>query len=142
MKCNNCNHYHASTEPYVCTLLSCTCNDTTFERYDEKKSFQYYISVIEQFDTIYAKIKYLLEEIPKFRNYGNKQFVFAYWHYNNNFCPGMKLEIPIYNELDDPESIRRCKQKIVRQHPELAPDEKIRSFQTIKQNAIEEWIKQ
>ena len=51
MKCNNCNHHHSETSPHVCTLLQCTCDENSFEHYDEKKSFQYYISVIEQFET-------------------------------------------------------------------------------------------
>ncbi len=142
MNCNNCNHHHASTEPMVCTLLNCTCDENSFEPYLEQKSFQYYTSVIEQFDTIHKKIKYLLTEIPEFRNYTNKQFVFAYWHYNNNFCPGMKLEIPTYQELVDPETIRRCKQKVVADNPELTPDEKTESFKGIKKTAIEEWVTQ
>ena len=91
---------------------------------------------------IHEKIKYLLEEIPEFRNYSNKQFVFAYWHYNNNFCPGMKLEIPTYQELADPETIRRCKQKVVEQNPLLASDEKTMSSKNTKKIAIEEWVTQ
>jgi len=138
-KCNNCTHYHASTEPFVCTLLNCSCDENSFEPYIEKKSFQYYTSVIESFESVHEKIKYLLTEIPEFRNYTNKDFVFAFWHYNNNFCPGMKLEIPIYTELADPETIRRCKQKVVEENPELGAD-KIQSFKNIKQKAIEDWV--
>ena len=140
MRCDNCNHHHAETQPHVCTLLQCACDENSFEAHEEKKSFQYYVSVIEQFETVHEKIKYLLEEIPEFRNYSNKQFVFTYWHYNNNFCPGMRLEIPIYQELIDPETIRRCKQKVVEQNPLLASDEKTKSSKNIKKTAIEEWV--
>jgi hypothetical protein len=143
MKCNNCSHYHAATEPHVCTLLNCKCDENTFEPYQERRSFQYYTSVIEQFETLYDKIKYLLEEIPELRNYGNKDFVFAYWHYNNNFCPGMKLEIPVYKELNDPESIRRCKQKVVENNPHLkSTDESLNNAKSTKKIAIEEWVTQ
>ena len=40
----------------------------------------------------------------------------------------MKLDISTYTELDDPESIRRCKQKVVEDHPELDADEKTKSM--------------
>jgi len=136
-KCANCNHHHAAVEPQVCTLLNCTCDENSFK---DSKSFEYYTSVIEQFETIHEKIKYLLDEIPAFRSLNNKQFIFAYWHYNNNFCPGMHLAIPTYHELADPETIRRCKQKVVEQNPHLKSDENLQSKKDAKKIAIEEWL--
>lgn len=140
-KCNNCTHPHATTEPQVCTWLNCNCDENSFQPYIEKKSFQYYTSVIAKHNAIHKTIKYLLTEIPEFRNYSNKDFIFTFWHYNNGFCPGMKLEIPMYKELVDPETIRRCKQKVVEENPELEAD-KIQSFKNTKQKAIEEWVTQ
>ena len=94
------------------------------------------------FSNVADKIKYLLDEIPKFRDLTNKQFVFAYWHYNNNFCPGMKLEIPVYSKLTDPETIRRCKQKVVENNPSLAASDEFSNLKNTKKIAIEDWVTQ
>ena len=98
------------------------------------------MDVINTFTNIADKIKYLLTEIPTFRNLSNKQFIFAYWHYNNGFCPGMKLDIPTYHNLTDPETIRRCKQKVVENNPTLASGGTMNSQKKIKKSAIEDWL--
>lgn len=141
MKCNTCNHYHTTTEPKVCTLLDCNCDPADFTPYIEKKSFEYYLDVMNSFDTVSQKVRYLLSEFKDFRNYTNKQFIFAYWHYNDNFCPGMRLDIKTYHNLHDPETIRRVRQKLVADNPTLAPfDEEFITKKTTKQVAIEEWV--
>jgi len=142
-KCGKCNHYHRSdNDTKVCTLIDCSCDITTFEFEIETKSVNYYQSVIQRFTSIQERINYLLTEIPKFRDLDNKPFVFAYWHYNNNFCPGMMLDIPTYSQLTDPESIRRCKQKVVENNPTLAASDKLTSLKNTKRGAIEEWLTQ
>ena len=142
-KCSICHHYHRSdNDTKVCTLLSCSCDITKFQPELETKSLDYYQSVINSFETIAEKIKYLLQEIPQFRDLNNKQFIFAYWHYNNNFCPGMKLEIPVYIELTDPETIRRCKQKVVENNPTLAASEKLSNLKNTKEIAVMDWVTQ
>lgn len=142
-KCQRCTHFHRSdNDTKVCTLLDCSCDITTFEPEIETKSLDYYQNVIQTFTTIQDKIKYLLTEIPKFRDLNNKQFVFAYWYYNNRFCPGMALDIPTYSQLTDPETIRRCKQKVVENDPTLGASNEISNLKNTKKVAIEEWLTQ
>lgn len=142
-KCSICHHFHhPDNDTKVCTLLSCSCDITKFQPELETKSLDYYQSVLNTFDDIAGKVKYLLEEIPQFRDLTNKQFVFAYWHYNNNFCPGMKLEIPVYTKLTDPETITRCKRKVVENNPTLAASETLSNLKNAKQVAIMEWVTQ
>jgi hypothetical protein len=87
------------------------------------------------------KIEYILKNIPAFRNLTNKQFVFAFWHYNNNFTTGMQLDGRTYLALPDPESIRRCRQKIVQNNPELGPnDEKFIDEKIHKEYGILQWV--
>ncbi len=142
-KCSTCHHYHESDgDTKVCTLLDCSCDITKFQPELETKSLDYYQNVINTFSNIADKIKYLLDEIPQFRDLTNKQFIFAYWHYNNNFCPGMKLEISTYSHLTDPETIRRCKQKVVENNPTLAASDEFTNLKNTKKTAIEEWLTQ
>jgi len=142
-KCGACGHFHhPDNDTKVCTLIDCNCDITKFEPEIETKSLNYYQNVINGFNTIQEKIKYLLTEIPKFRDLGNKQFIFAYWHYNDNFCPGMILDIQTYHNLTDPETIRRCKQKCVEQNPLLAASNEVNEFKNTKKSAIEEWLLQ
>ena len=142
-KCSVCHHFHRSdNDTKVCTLLSCSCDITKFQPELETKSFNQYVQVINSFTNIADKIKYLLEEIPQFRDLTNKQFIFAYWHYNNGFCPGMTLDIPTYSQLTDPETIRRCKQKVVENNPTLAASDKMSNLKNTKKIAIEEWLTQ
>ncbi len=142
-KCSTCGHLHRSDDDTkVCTLLSCMCDITKFQPEIETQTLDYYQSVLKTFTKVADKVQYLLTEIPEFRNLNNKEFLFAYWHYNFGFCPGMKLEVPVYHKLTDSETIRRCKQKVVEENPELAASSEVASFKGIKKTAIEEWITQ
>ncbi len=136
-KCSTCGHYHKSdNDTKVCTLLSCMCDITKFQPIIETKSLDYYQQVISQMETNQEKIEYLLKEIPEFRNYTNKEFVFAFWHYNFGYVP----PLDVYIKLTDPETIRRCKQKVVEQNPTLNASEKLNHKKSIKKGAIEEWV--
>ena len=49
----------------------------------------------------------------------------------------------IYHDLEDPENIRRCKQKLVEKNPEFAStDKKLVQAKGIKKTALEEWLYQ
>jgi len=141
-KCSTCGHYHQpDNDTKVCTLLSCTCDITKFTPEIKTKSFAQYNRAINSFTKVADKIRYLLEEIPQFRELTNKQFVFAYWHYNNGFCPGMELHISTYYDLTDPETIRRCKQKVVETNPDLAASDEVTDKKSEKKLAVEEWLR-
>ena len=149
-----CSHTdHANTVPTVCKNLDCNCEnylevgdnsqDTVTKDHGvsvKTYSISDHQRIIESYDTIYDKIKYLLREIPVFRSLTNKQFVFAFWHYSFGFSPGMVLDTVTYNQLTDPESIRRCKQKVVENHPELQASDEMLYKKDNKQLAIMNWV--
>ena len=118
-KCNNCDHYHAPTEPFVCTLLQCDCDEKSFvpkdENIGELKSFAYYQNVIQRLEEIEERIRYMLEVIPGMRNTDDWEFVNQYWHYYLNFCTGMVFSGEIFNTIHNeaqPDSLTRMRRKI------------------------------
>jgi len=140
-KCTTCGHLHRSdNDTKICTLLECMCDITKFQPQLETKSISHYQQILESYDNIYDKVKYLLEEIPAFRNLTNKELVFSFWHYHFGWTPGMILDIPTYSKLTDPESILRCKRKVVENHSELGADEKTLNKKYEKQLAIMDWV--
>jgi len=142
-KCSICHHYHKSdNDTKVCTYGICQCDITKFQPELETKSLDYYQSVLKTYADIYDKVEYLLKEIPQFRELTNKEFLFAYWHINFGFAPGMKLEIPVYVKLTDPETVTRCKRKVVENNPTLAAAEKLSNLKNTKEIAIMEWVTQ
>jgi len=83
-------------------------------QYEELKENQTVIprhqKYLEQLEKVEDKVKYILENIPETRNMKNKDFVFLYWHLVS------KLNIisnQVIATLDDPESVRRCRQLLV-----------------------------
>ena len=69
-----------------------------------------HIKYLKQYEKVEDKVKYILINIPETRNLKNKDFVFFYWHLVS------KLNIisnEVIKSLDDPESIRRCRQLLV-----------------------------
>ena len=87
--------------------------------YDELKNNESVIprhqKYLEQYEKVDDKVKYILENIPESKEMKNKDFVFFYWHLVS------KLNIinnDIISRLDDPESIRRCRQLLVQHNPE------------------------
>ena len=142
MKCYACNHHHSETEPHECTLLNCKCDHEKFVAYAGTKSFNFYVKVIASFDTAYEKVEYLIKEVPGFKNLTNKQFVFAYWHYVFGFCPGMVLDIVTYKNLTDPETVTRCKRKVMENNPSIIVNDQLQAKKNTKQVAIMEWVTQ
>jgi len=138
--CTNCQHFHNYYKPsnsYICSESMCFCE--RFESQGINKAD--YDKIKLELDTIKQKITWILENIPEMRELNNKQFVFAYWHYEFNFCPGMILDVKTYYHLTDPETIRRVKQKIVENHPSYGPtNDEFIIQKGIKKGAIEEWI--
>ena len=70
---------------------------------------------LDQLIGVEAKVRYILENIPETKDLKNKDFVFFYWHLVS------KLNIisnEVIKKLDDPESIRRCRQLLVQHNPE------------------------
>lgn len=121
-KCTNCNHYHASTKPHVCTLLNCDkhCDEFSFvpEKSTESentKSFEYYQSVIQKLTDMEERIRYMLECIPGMRNTDDWELENQYWHYYINYCTGMVYTVEIFNIIHNeaqPDSITRMRRKI------------------------------
>ena len=136
MKCNNCNHHHAESEPHVCTLLDCNCDQDSFAPFQETKGIDYYRAVIKKMENTSDRIEYLLKEIPEFRNLNNKERVLVYWHYYSGYV----VPASIKNELTDPETINRSWRKVVEINPILGPsNEELIKSKEIKENSIKEW---
>lgn len=140
LHCLNCEHDHFANQrdnTYPCGNIRCYCRHfiSSENRAEAHKKY------IRSMETLTEKIEYILTNIPAFRNLTNKQFVFAFWHYNNNFTTGMTLDARTYLSLPDPESIRRCKQKIVQHNPELGPnDERFIDEKLAKEYGIWQWV--
>lgn len=136
--CTNCQHEHRDFDGVmVCKERLCFCDK--FEEAGVGKAE--YDKYTKSMDSTFEKIEWMLRNIPAFRELNNKQFIFAFWHYEFNFCPGMVLDIPTYSRLTDPESIRRAKQKIVEKYPELAPtDQTLLIEKAIKEHSLFEWV--
>lgn len=138
--CINCEHEHFPNQrdnTYPCSNIRCNCRHFV-PISDEPEKHKKYIRSMEK---LKDKIEYILQNIPAFRNLTNKQFVFAFWHYNNNFTTGMQLDARTYIALPDPESIRRCRQKIVQNNPDLGPkDEKFIDEKLHKEWGILQWV--
>ncbi len=121
LKCVNCKHYHARTEPQLCTNMYCTCDESNFiplsksVDFDGAKSFEYYQNVIQNMTDIYERIRYMLEFIPDMRNTDDWEFVNQYWHYYLNFCTGMPYTTEIYNRIHneaEPDDLTRMRRKV------------------------------
>jgi len=141
--CVGCKHEHffasdvGENGAWICSDIHCFCRQIE-ELNQIRESYKKYTESIQ---TIHDKIKWLLENIPAFRELENKQFIFAFWHYEHNFCPGMVLDMQTFVKLEDPETIRRAKQKIVENNPDLGPtNDKLLIEKACKKGALEEWI--
>lgn len=137
MTCTCGDHKH-DWETGVCNFPGCWCM-----QYEELKDNQSVIprhqKYLEQLEKVEDRVKYILENIPETRNMKNKDFVFLYWHLVS------KLNI-ISNEvifgLDDPESIRRCRQLLV-QHDvnKYGPtDDLYKSEKNLKESATYQFV--
>ena len=138
--CLKCRHHHEFTNGALyCSEKMCFCDKFTNA---ESLHLTEHQKVLDQMEKVKDKVAYMLENIPELRNLTNKAFVFAYWHYNNNFCTGMVLDVKTFYYLTDPEIIRRTKQKLVEKNPEKygPTDELIDKCKAIKHGGILEWV--
>ncbi len=100
-----------------CKSTSCFC--MMYEHaVGENSVFSGHQKYLDQMTQTEDKVRYLLTNIKFLRNFGNKDFVFAYWV----FCDGLIWNKPItqgmVKTLTDPETIRRVKQKLVEKNKE------------------------
>lgn len=104
-----CGHQDHDWETQVCLSSGCWC--MKFEQaIGDNSVIPNHIKYLEQYEKVEDKVKYILTNIPETRNLKNKDFVFFYWHLVS------KLNIisnEVIKSLDDPESIRRCRQLLV-----------------------------
>lgn len=143
--CINCEHDHFecvnqrdNSRYYPCSNTRCSCRHY-IPISDKPENHKKYIRSITK---IHDKVKYILENIPAFRELTNKQFVFAFWHYNNNFTTGMQLDARTYLALPDPESITRAKRKCVEENKDLGPtNEKTIDEKLAKEWGILQWVR-
>ena len=109
-----CGHSQHDWETGVCIYPGCWCMEYA-ELKNEETVIQRSQKYLDQLEQVEDKVKYILENIPESRNLKNKDFVFLYWHLVS------KLNIisnDIIKRLDDPESIRRCRQLLVQHNKE------------------------
>lgn len=118
-KCGNCDHYHAGSDPNLCTLLHCDCDEKSFRPLCDKingvETFQYYQSVIQKLEDMRERIRYMLLNIPDMRNTDDWEFENQYWHYYLNFCTGMTFSVEIFHAIHteaQPDLISRMRRKI------------------------------
>lgn len=142
LHCLTCGHEHEIYNGIILCRL-CTCG---FERFRNKEALVLteHQKVLDKMDSVKNRVEYMLTNIPDLRNLVNKPFVFHYWHYNSNFCTGMTLTGKKYYELEDPENIRRAKQKLVeKDFDKFGPtDEKIDQVKAIKYGGMLDWVTQ
>lgn len=109
-----CGHSAHDWETQVCTYPGCWCM-----QYEELKNNESVIPkhqrYLEQYQKVEDKVKYILENIPETKEMLNKDFVFFYWHMVSKLTI---ISNNIISKLDDPESIRRCRQLLVQHNPE------------------------
>lgn len=140
-QCISCKHEHIFKDGFlICSEKMCFCqrfvNVDSLILTDHQKMF-------DKLGSVTAKIKYMYEKIGGFENYTNKAFVFAFWHYNNRFCTGMVLDVKTYHYLEDPENIRRMRQKFVADNPQYkVNDKEVEYHKAIKFDAIMEFVTQ
>ncbi len=74
------------------------------------------------------------------RNLTNWEFARLYWHIVHNFCTGMMWSNKIVPHLTEPDSIRRVKNQVTKDYPELqADDVDLIRFKKIKYEGTLEW---
>lgn len=109
-----CGHDKHDWETQVCVYPGCWCM-----QYEALKNNESVIPkhqrYLEQYEKVEDKVKYILENIPETKELKNKDFVFFYWHLVSKLTMITNRTI---KDLDDPESIRRCRQLLVQHNPE------------------------
>ena len=136
--CKQCNHgkkFHK--ENTFCTVISCLC-----EVYIPPTTVL--VGEVQQqvilLNSIGDRSEYILRNLEWSRNLTNWEFVRLYWHITHGFCTGMRWTNRIIPDLTEPMSIRRAKNQVVKDHPELAPtDADLIKYQNIKYEGTLEW---
>ena len=109
-----CGHEH-DWETGICKHPSpCYCTQYR-EAVGDNSVIPNHRKYLEQLKKVEERVRYILENIPETRNMKNKDFVFLYYDLVS------KLSIitnDVIKRLDDPESIRRCKQLLAEENPD------------------------
>jgi hypothetical protein len=138
-----CGHDDHDWETKVCVHKGCYCIEFIQAIGDDSVTFKHskYLSQMEKTEN---KIRYILTNIKYSRNFPNKQFVFFYWQIANTLIINKSITQSIIQGLDDPETIRRCKQSLVNKNQELyGPFElTLLEQKEAKQLGIETWLVQ
>ena len=110
-----CGHEKHDFETGICIYPGhCFCTEYR-EAVGDNSVIPRHQKYLEQYEKVDDKVKYILENIPETKEMLNKDFVFFYW------LMVSKLNIisnEIISKLDDPESIRRCRQLLVQHNRE------------------------
>ena len=146
MVCRTCGHgdnEHSFEEPCVCKLLSCYCVKF-IQATAETPVFSEIDKYMEEFETIYDKMQWVLTNWKWFRNYTNKDLVIAWWKFVNGWDSKKQLLFDyIYKNLDEPESITRSRRKWVEKNPDLYGPylpSNLQEHHILKQYAISEFM--
>ena len=117
MPCN-CGHDDHDWETKVCLVKGCYCIEF-IQAIESNPVIHDHSKYISQMETVSDKIRYILTNIKYSRNFPNKQFVFFYWQICNTMIINKPITHGIIYSLEDPEVIRRSKQKLVNNNKEL-----------------------
>jgi hypothetical protein len=158
MPCRNCKHDQLRHDTFYAddkvTLLSCCYGDGTTPmcsctRYEEATPedpiIADYQKYKDSFDGIKARHKYLLEHIPRLRELDNRSYQIEYGiiHHTDHLelLHAFKILRKYQHVIDDFETIRRARQLLVEEHPELGPkNPKLILEKGQKKLAIEECV--
>ena len=114
--CGHEGSQHAWDDPQVCSIIGCKCI-----KFEEASIYSPVVSRIDEymkdFEKIIDKMNWVLEHWKFFRNYSNKELVFAWFQYVNQWDTRMPLTKEQYKKLDEPESITRSRRYWVEKDP-------------------------
>ena len=133
-----CGHQQHDWETGVCIYPGCLCMELREVKHNESVIPKHQL-YLDQLKGVEDKVKYILENIPETRNLKNKDFVFLYWHLVS------KLNIvnnEVIKRLDDPESIRRCRQLLVQHNEEKygPTNQEHLTEKALKENATYQYV--
>lgn len=133
-----CGHEHEWTEPQVCKDIDCKCQQYR-EATEQNTVLSKHESYIRHMDSVMSQVAWILDNIAYLRNSKNKDFVDFYFDNIRVFTPRGRDPVK-----PDYESVRRAKQKLVREMPlrygPYNPD--VIQEKAEKQIAIEEFVTQ
>jgi len=136
----NCGHDDHDWETKVCMAKGCYCIEFIQATESNPVIFNH-SKYITQMEKASDKVRYILTNIKYSRNFSNKQFVFFYWQMANILIINKPLTHSMIQGLEDPEVIRRAKQKLVMNNPELYGKFELTAMEEAesKQTGIELW---